>query len=124
MADELLNGGALIKFEMERRSKEITEGKERDRKEKLIAQSRALRFLKQDEFVMSLREEAIKQRDFALAKIIDPSKMGKGETLETISIEARCHQKYVDLFDTLENIGKNASQTLQKEAKAKREEDE
>lgn len=115
--DELLNGGSLIKIAMERRAQELSQEKERERKEKLIAQSRVLRFLKQDEFVMSLRNEAIKQRDQALAKIIDPSKMGKGETLETISIEARCHQKYVDLFDSLENLGKKASKTLQKESK-------
>lgn len=122
--DELLNGGSLVKVAMERRSREMAEEKERERKEKLIAQSRALRFLKQDEFVMSLREEAIKQRDQAISKIIDPSKLSKNETLETVAIEARCHQKYVDLFDALENQGKQAAATLQKENRAKREEDE
>lgn len=121
MGDDLLNGGALIRREMEMRAQKESEHKLQDRQEKLLAQSRVLRFLRRDDFVLSLRAEATRLRDNAVAKIIDPTKRGREETLETLAIEARCHQEYVDMFDSLESLGKKAAETLQNESEKKGE---
>jgi hypothetical protein len=115
--DEYLDGGRFIKHEMERVAKEVTEKKELDRKDKLIAQTRVLRMLSVDDVLMSVREEAKMLKNEALLKILDPSKRKPSDTLETLAVEARCHDMYCSLFDKLELQGKQAAQTLQKEAK-------
>ncbi|RJQ39518.1 MAG: hypothetical protein C4555_03155 [Dehalococcoidia bacterium] len=118
--DELLNGGQLVRIEAERRARETAEKKELDRKEKLIAQSRVFRMLTSDDVIQAIREKALFLKADALLKVIDASKRQPGETLETLAVEARCHDMYCKMFDKMEIEGKKAIQTLQEESKPRR----
>ena len=89
-----------------------TEEKERVLKEKLLNQSRAVRFLTQDEVLLAIRKKIQEFRDEAL-RTMQTHKPGiDGDTPDLLMRDYQNFQKIVDLFDGLETQGRAAGKEL------------
>ncbi len=88
------------------------EEKERVSREKLLNQSRAVRFVTQEGILLELRKKAVEFRDATLRKMEDFKPNTSDDSPELLMREYSIHQMYAQLFSDIETQGRAAGKEL------------
>ena len=114
-SDPTSYGGSAILQNAAYEQEQYRKEQEQKKHEKLLNQSRSVRFITQEGLLKQIRNKAIELRDEALQKIEDYNPADSKDSPEVLMREYKTHQIYVKMFDNMEKDGREAGKQLKEQ---------